>query len=180
MKVIMLLAMLTPGLASAAVTLKNSGGELTFLAVGKPSMLKIKGRAENPEAHFTVDGASLSGTAEVEMEKFGSGIALRDRHMKERYLETARFPKSKLTVKNLNVGINFADTLSVPSQNFEGLLSFHGQEHAVKGSFAGSNGALTASFTLSLKEFGVEIPSYLGVTVAENVDVEVSLSLVKE
>jgi polyisoprenoid-binding protein YceI len=180
MKFLFLLASLLPALASGAVNLKNNGGEVSFLAVGKPSMLKIKGHADKPDAHFSLSGANLSGTTEIDMDKFATGISLRDKHMKEKYLETASYPKAKLTIKDVNVGPGFADNLGAPSTAFEGTLAFHGKERAVKGTFSASNGAVTAKFPLTLSDFGVAIPSYLGVTVAENVEVEANLPLTKE
>jgi len=171
--------LLLPSVA-LATGLRSESGEVEFLAVGKPSMLKIHGKAENPEAHLSVNGGDLNGSVSMEMEKFSTGIGLRDKHMKEKYLETAAHPKARLTLKNAKVGSGFAESLTNPAEAFEGILSFHGQDRPVKGSFSVEAGKMSAKFPLPLTDFGVEIPTYLGVTVAETVDVSVNLALVKE
>jgi polyisoprenoid-binding protein YceI len=180
MKSLLLLVTLLPSIAHAEVALRANGGNVSFLAVGKPSMLKIHGKAENPEAKLVVDKAILSGTAEIDMEKFSTGIGLRDKHLKEKYLQTGQYPKARLTLKGVSVDAAFAETLSTANQPFEGVLSFHGKEQPVKGSFSAEHGEVNAKFPLKLGDFAVEVPSYLGVTVAETVDVEAVLPLVKE
>lgn len=175
-----LLVSLLPASAEAAVNLKSQGGEVTFLAVGKPSMLKIHGKSAEPRADLKLDGTNLSGKTEIAMDSFTTGIETRDKHMKEKYLQTKEHPRATLTLKDVKVGPDFASSLSSGSKPFEGTLAFHGKELPVKGNFSAANGKVSASFPLRLSEFGVEIPQYLGVTVAENVDVEVNLPLQKE
>ena len=181
MKTLILLTALIPSIGFAAVNLKSAGGTVSFLAVGKPSMLKIRGKAADPAAQLKVDGGILSGTATVEMARFETGIGLRDKHMKEKYLQVEQHPKAVLTITQAKVGPDFEKTLSTAGElPFEGKLGLHGKEGVVKGTFSAKDGAVTAKFPLTLSDYAIEIPSYLGVTVAENVDVEASLPLARE
>jgi hypothetical protein len=56
----------------------------------------------------------------------------------------------------------------------------HGKEQGVKGTYLAKDGKIDAKFQIKLTDFGIEIPSYLGITVAETVDVQVALPLRKE
>lgn len=180
---LVLLATFTSVSAGAAVNLKSPGseGSVSFLAVGKPSMLKIHGKAEGPQAKITVADSKMNGTADFSMEKLSTGIEMRDKHMKEKYLETASNPKATLTLKNTKVDSDFEKTLSNAGElPFEGTLKLHGKEQPVKGTYTAKNGKVDAKFQIKLTDYGIEIPTYLGATVAENVDVQVNLPLQKE
>src|SRR3989338_6695806 len=73
----------------APTKLKTSeAGDVRFLAVGKPSMLKIHGKGKILAADFQLEKESLKGSAEVDLNSIDTGIALRNQHMKEKYLET--------------------------------------------------------------------------------------------
>lgn len=169
--------------AEAAIPLKAAptGGSVSFLAVGRPSMLKIHGKAPAPTAKLSLDGLKLLGTAEFEMDKLGTGISLRDQHMKEKYLKVKENPKATLTLTDAPVDAAFATSLTNSGEKaFKGKLKLNGQEKEVQGTYQAKAGLVQAKFPIKLNDFGIEIPSYLGVTVAENVDVQVELPLQKE
>lgn len=183
MKILLLLALtLSPALAQAAIPLKGSPeGSVNFLAVGKPSALKIHGKAAGPEAKLTLDGEKLSGTAEFDMNNLTTGINLRDQHMKEKYLQVKEHPKAKLTLVDAAVDPTFATNLTNSGEKpFKGKLQLHGQERDVEGTYTAKNGLVQAKFQIKLTNYGIEIPSYLGITVAELVDVNVDLPISKE
>jgi hypothetical protein len=169
--------------ANPAIALKAdpAASKVTFLAVGKPSMLKIHGTASSgPAADLKLEGNQLKGAAEFEMEKLDTGINLRNQHMKEKYLHVKEHPKSKLTLVDAAVDGDFASTLSNGGEKpFKGTLLLHGKEKEVSGTYTAKNGQVQAKFPIKLSEFAIDIPSYLGVTVADTVDVNVDLSLKK-
>lgn len=181
MKALLLLALI-PALSQAAIPLKgNPDGSVNFLAVGKPSALKIHGKATGPEAKLSLDGAKLTGSAEFDMNNLSTGINLRDQHMKEKYLQVQQHPKAKLTLTDAAVDPAFATTLSNSGEKpFKGRLQLHGQEREVEGTYTAKNGLVQAKFQIKLTNYGIEVPSYLGITVAELVDVNVDLPLSKE
>lgn len=181
MKALLILALI-PAFAQAAIPLKAlPDGSVNFLAVGKPSALKIHGKASGPEAKLELDGAKLTGTAEFQMNKLTTGINLRDQHMKEKYLQVDQHPKARLTLLDAAVDPAFASNLSNEGEKpFKGRLQLHGQERDVEGTYSAKDGLVQAKFRIKLTDFGIEIPSYLGITVAELVDVNVDLPLAKE
>lgn len=183
MKTLLLLALtLLPAFAQAAIPLKGKpDGSVNFLAVGKPSALKIHGKASGPEAKLELDGTKLTGSAEFDMNNLTTGINLRDQHMKEKYLQVKDHPKAKLTLTDVAVDPAFATSLSNNGEKpFKGKLQLHGQERDVEGTYTAKNGLVQAKFQIKLTNYGIEIPSYLGITVAELVDVNVDLPISKE
>jgi hypothetical protein len=181
MKILLLLALI-PSLAQAAIPLKGlPEGSVNFLAVGKPSALKIHGKAAGPEAKLSLDGTKLTGAAEFDMNNLTTGINLRDQHMKEKYLQVKEHPKAKLTLIDVPVDPGFATTLTNSGEKpFKGKLQLHGQERDVDGTYTAKDGLVQAKFQIKLTHYGIEIPSYLGITVAELVDVNVDLPIAKE
>lgn len=181
MKALLLLALI-PALSQAAIPLKGTpDGSVNFLAVGKPSALKIHGKASGPEAKLNLEGTKLTGFAEFDMNKLDTGINLRNEHMKEKYLQVKEHPKAKLTLTDAAVDPAFATTLTNGGEKpFKGKLQLHGQERDVEGTYTAKNGLVQAKFQIKLTNFGIEIPSYLGITVAELVDVNVDLPLTKD
>lgn len=177
------LLLLLPGISDAAIplTAQTDGSSVNFLAVGRPSMLKIHGKATGPEAKFQLEADKLSGTAEFELAKLDTGINMRNEHMKDKYLQVKDHPKAKLTLTDVAVDPAFATALTNSGEKpFKGKLLLKGQERDVSGNYTAKNGLVQAKFQIKLTEFGIEIPSYLGVTVAETVDVSVDLALKKE
>jgi hypothetical protein len=154
--------------------------EVNFLAVGKPSMLKIHGKATGPEANLKLEKGNLSGVTKFVLDQLDTGIGLRNQHMKEKYLQTKEFPKAELTILTAAVDPGFENSMSNGEKPFLGRLKLHGKEQNVSGIFSVSKGIVMAKFTLKVTDYGIEIPSYLGVTVTDSVDVSVNLALMKE
>lgn len=156
-------------------------GKVTFLAVGRPSMLKIHGTAAaGPESSFQLESGQIKGSAQMDMDKLDTGIDLRTRHMKEKYLQVKDHPKATLKLLHAPVDSGFVTSLSNSGENpFKGTLSLHGLEKEVSGTFTAKDGLVQAKFPIKLSDFSIEVPTYLGITVADIVDVTVELPLKK-
>lgn len=153
-------------------------GRVEFDAVGWPSALKIRGQGGGLEGRLRVEGTAVSGTVAFDLEALTTGIAMRDRHMKEKYLETARYPRATFTVSRVAIDkVPASETFGPVTVPFGGTLSLHGVERPVAGeakiSRAGSKVTTAAAFEINIKDFGIEVPSYMGITVAEKVQVRV-------
>jgi polyisoprenoid-binding protein YceI len=167
---------------AAPVGLHNDAGSGTvdFLAVGRPSALKIHGTGTGPDAKLSLDGSQLKGKIDFDMTKLDTGISLRTEHMKNKYLEVGKYPKSTLTLLDAPVDASFASSLSNGGEKkFRGTLLLHGKEKEVSGTYTAQNGEVKAHFPLTLSDFGIDIPKYLGITVADTVTVDVDLPLKK-
>jgi polyisoprenoid-binding protein YceI len=101
--------------------------------------------------------------------------------MKERYLETARFPQATFTLKTLDLGDAAAEH-PFPARRvpFTGTLGLHGVERPVTGEATVIRDAkkvtVDAAFALQIQDFGIERPGYLGITLADEVKVKVHIS----
>ena len=73
--------------AGKTLSFKESDGKVTFLAIGKPAMIKIVGEGTGPHGDLTIFDDKLQGTLTIDMKKLTTKIELRDDHMKNKYLE---------------------------------------------------------------------------------------------
>jgi polyisoprenoid-binding protein YceI len=162
-------------------TIQPMDGAVEFTALGWPGALTIHGKGAPPVGTILVDGSKVSGVVSLELASLDTGINLRNRHMKDNYLEVAKYPRADLSLTRLALpdpppsGEFEADNVA-----FAGDLSLHGVHRPVTGLAHIRRKAelldVTASFEINTNEFGIETPAYMGVTVAEKVKVKVRFS----
>lgn len=148
--------------------------QVTFNAIGKPSALKIVGKAAaGPTGTAWIEGGKLQGEFRFDLKSLETGIAMRDNHMKDKYLEVAKYPEAVLKLDN----VPFAP--GQKSVEFTGKLLLHGVEKDVRGTatvdHSGGNAKVTSDFELKTSEFNIAVPSFAGITVTDSVKVNVSL-----
>jgi polyisoprenoid-binding protein YceI len=123
----------------------------------------------------TVAGAAqpLDGWLQVDLQSLETGIGLRDRHMKNNYLEVekgADYASARL--EEIRV-----DKLAGKT-TFRGVLTLHGARKEVTGTAeikpTASGYRVDAAFPLRTAEFGIPDPTYLGVGVKDEVQVRVN------
>ena len=131
-----------------------------------------------------IPGASkplpLTGEISVELAKIDTGIALRNQHLREKYLEVAKGPGFDKAVLS-EIRVNEAEGEDFQGRTgFTGTLLLHGVRRPVAGTGEirreGSSVRVEASFPITLTDFGIVPPEYLGVGVANNVLVKVLLT----
>jgi polyisoprenoid-binding protein YceI len=151
-----------------------SDSRVGFLATG-PAGMKIEGTTSDLKLVDSPESVVLT----VPLANLTTGIALRDRHMKEKYLEVGAYPDTTLTIARS------ALKLPAGSDKMEGdvpaTLRLHGQTRAVTvhydASPDGDGYAAHGRFRVNMTYFGVHVPSYLGVTVKPDVDVFASFKV---
>ncbi len=158
-----------------------ASSEVGFKAVGRPAMLKINGEKGKLTGQIVLRGGALHGQLDVAMNDFTTGIDLRDRHMKETYLETGKFPNARLIFDGTTIpGIQEQGNFKVESAPFRASLELHGQRKPIEGeasiSRSGAVAQVDAKFKVKLSDYGIQIPKYLGITVAEDVTIEIKAS----
>jgi polyisoprenoid-binding protein YceI len=158
--------------AKKTIDLKST--ELKFLAVGKPGFLKIKGESKTQpvKGRIEVSDSTVSGELQLNLEGLETGISLRDEHLKYKYLEVKKFPIATLKLVNQPLSKD-AET------KFKGVLSLHGVDKEIQGTYKidSSSSRLQAQFTFLVTDFAIDIPSYMGVTVSEKVDVDFAATI---
>jgi len=160
--------------ASQELVLTTEKGKVEFLAKGWPALLKIKGKGEGASGKLDVEDNKASGVLSLNLSSFKTGISLRDSHMKDNYLEVAKYPTAVLTLKDVVLPKNLKGRAK-----FKGSLNLHNVDKPVEGNlvFKGTKKGVNkvkAEFEIKISDFAIAIPSFKGVTVAEDVKISVS------
>jgi polyisoprenoid-binding protein YceI len=139
-----------------------------FQASG-PAGLKIEGTTSDLNVAETEGNIVI----DVPLANLSTGIALRDHHMKEKYLEVPKYPSATLVVARAALKLPAAGASS--EADAPATLKLHGQGRPVTVHYVakgdGSGFAIDGKFRVKMDEFGITVPSYLGVTVKPDVNV---------
>jgi polyisoprenoid-binding protein YceI len=159
--------------ASHAALSSPTDARVSFLVSG-PVGLKIEG--STGELQVADDGGNVTIT--IPLGNLTTGISLRDKHMKDS-LETTKYPTTTLTVAR--------SVLKVPTSgervesDASGTLTLHGQTRPVSVHYDtkwdGSTFATHGRVHFVMTDFGITVPSYLGVTVKPDVDVNANFKV---
>ena len=177
-KIWILVALLSGVTAHADVSIDfdHAQGSLEFHAIGRPSALKIVGKSGPPKGSLIMSQTALDGALLLDLNGLDTGIELRNHHMKEKYLQTQTFPQAKLQLLSLGVTLqSLTPGYEVTDSPFTGKLLLHGVEKPVSGKVtikrSENTVTATASFQIKLTDFAIDVPSFMGVTVADVVDI---------
>ena len=112
-------------------------------------------------------------TVSVPLATLDTGIALRNQHMRDKYLETAKYPNAVFTVPKASLALPNGGT-----GDTAGTLALHGKQKPVKVHYVvtkeAAGYAVSGTTRVNMSEFGIEQPSFAGATVKPDVDVTVS------
>jgi polyisoprenoid-binding protein YceI len=165
--------------ATAADAYKVASGEVTVmcpLTVGGSFEAKTKNLSGDVSPAGDEQGA-VRGALRVELQTLETGIGIRDRHMKNNYLEVEKGPGfSTATIEDIRVEKLEGKTV------FSAMLSLHGQKKKVTGAaeLQQKDGKIRvqAQFPVKVSEFEIPAPTYLGVGVKDEIQIKVSLMAV--
>lgn len=160
--------------------------KLEFEAKGKPA-LRIVGKAklDSPETlkgEVSVTREAFLLTATLLLKSLDTGIALRNKHLTEKYLQTEKWPTATLKIPTTAI----APVLDAPGitswkGNFTGALTLHGNTKDLKGDYTieldGDSYRWWFTTEIDLENFAVEPPNYLGVGVGKMVPIRFGFSL---
>lgn len=163
--------------ALAAVTkLIPDGGEIKILAIGRPSFIKVEGKGAPATGEIKVDQGIASAQIKFELNSLDTGIELRNQHMKEKYLEVAQHPEALLELDGLPIGTWSPQKPELKPTSFSGNLKLHGVTKLVQGTLEiAAGGIVTATMKIKMSDFNIQIPTYMGITVADEVEVKVKI-----
>jgi len=167
--------------ANAALQLKSvpQDGLVEFEAIGRPSMIKIKGQGAGVSSSLEIANNKLNGEIKFNLKSLKTGIDLRDEHMLNKYLQVGQFPEAKLTLSSFPLPQNWSLKNPIVNQApFKAKLTLHGIEREILGlySIESADLAAKASFEIKITDYNIELPSYLGVKVTDLVKVKVLLN----
>ena len=155
--------------------LTNHGAaRIIFMARG-PVGLSFVGKSEDvvlKEENGTV-------VVSLRLDSLRTGISFRDDHMRERYLETVKFPEAVLEVDKAQ--LQWPETGSVRSK-IKARLTLHGVTRAVTVDYQAEgtchHARIEASLHVNMKSFRIETPVHLGMTVRPGVDISLKMGVI--
>jgi polyisoprenoid-binding protein YceI len=169
-------AALLPAVAHANGAYRIAGAELTVvcpLTVG--GSFEARTKTLSGEVTAAPGDPTLRGTLQVDLQTLETGIGLRDRHMRDNYLEVKKGPEYAVaTLEQIRIEKLDGQT------TFKGTLLLHGQRKEVTGTaqLKQQDGRVRvdAEFPVRVSEFAIPKPTYLGVGVTDEVKIKVSMT----
>jgi hypothetical protein len=138
-----------------SLNLNKGTGQITFHGLVNPGAWELHGNGPKPTGQFVIRNGILTETATITLADFKTGIPLRDRHMKEKYLEITKYPTARLDI----VDMKFPKELlsgdgKVEKVPFTGQLSLHGKKNSIteglsKTTRSGDNISAVTTFKVS-------------------------------
>jgi len=163
----------TVALTADAKLARTGTPQVAFHASG-PAGMKIVGQTSD----LDVDDQGAKIVVRVPLKNLTTGIALRDDHMRNKYLQIGSYPNAELTVDRSTLHLPAGDGNA--SGDASGTMAIHGKTKNVTFHYnlAKSSGTLHVGGTtkLNIQDYGIDVPSYLGVTVKPDIDVEVQFT----
>ncbi|MEA9358468.1 YceI family protein [Bacteriovorax sp. PP10] len=168
------------------ITVDTKNSTVEFLATGSPSAIKIKGEKAKVDGDIKIENNKLQAILKVDLNSFETGMEMRDEHMKENYLQTDKAENkfAQLEIQNLNIPIEYWKNSKELRLDFSGELTLHNVKKSVAGKilfppFKKDLSINTISeLQIKLSDYLINIPSFAGITVAENVSIIVKLPMV--
>jgi polyisoprenoid-binding protein YceI len=120
------------------------------------------------------DLAGIKGTLEFPVDSLSTGVGMRDRDMRGRYLESVRYPQIAFSMN----GLSLSDS---GRYEVRGTLAIHGVIRPLRVPVTFSPNPDTSSlyargrFTVLLSDFGLERPGFLFNVMRDKVDIGFSL-----
>jgi len=155
----------------------TKSGSITFDASGVTEDIK----AENKKATFVLDAKSGAIELTVLLKAFEFDRALMQEHFNENYVESDKYPKSTYKGKITNFSdVDLSHDGSYPVK-ITGQLTIHGvtKEIPAKGTLVVKDGKVSgkASFTITLTDFDIEIPSLVKDKISKTVNIHIAVWL---
>ncbi len=164
--------------------------------VDKSQERKVRFISEAPVENFDgvteeIDGYALvdddDPTAQnefyfqVQLDALDTGIGLRNRHMRDNYLETEKYPLAELRGKVVQVDSTDSNAFSAQTT---GTFKLHGVEKAVEIDGVVTNTApgeykIESTFEVNLQDYDIKVPQLMIVKISEIIKLEITFSLVK-
>ncbi len=151
-------------------------GNVAFSAKGFPTFITIKGVTQDIMGNLDLEGEMAKGSFKVPVKTLKTGMDLRDEHMINNYLEADKHPHAVLTLEPFNVK---------EEGEAKGTIEIHGVKRPVtltyeKIEMSDNSISFNCEFKIKITDFAIDIPSFQGITVAEDVIVAVNFKAIKK
>lgn len=143
---------------------RTGDATVEFTASG-PAGMKIVGTTHELAVSETEKDLLIT----VPLRNLDTKIELRNKHMREKYLEVDKYPNAELHVPK------DALTKEASNKHVAGQLTIHGTTKPTQFTYSSkADGSVTGALHLVITDFGIAQPGYAGVTVKPDVDVNVT------
>ncbi len=168
-----LLVASTVAITADAKLARTGTPQVSFHASG-PAGMKIVGQTSD----LDVDDQGAKIVVRVPLKNLSTGISMRDDHMKNKYLQVGTYPNAELTVDRSALHLPTGDGNA--SGDASGTMAIHGKTKNVNFHYtvakSGSTLHVGGTTKVDIRDYGIDVPSYLGVTVKPDVDIEVQFN----
>lgn len=177
-RIVAVAVLLLAGAAGATWVRTATPAQVTFKAIMRPG-----GAFEGKTADLTVKENADTVTVAVALQNLDTGIKLRNTHMREKYLEVAKFPEATLDVAKS--ALRIPEPGKTSEGDATGAFTLHGVKKDVKFHYKGACDAanvcdVVGTFDFNFNDHGVQVPSYLGVTVKPETSVTTVFQLKRD
>jgi hypothetical protein len=158
-----------------------ASGATEFLAVGQPGFIKIKGKASVPQGQLVLAQGEWSGELKLPVDELDTGLNLRNQHMREKYLKSQSYPFIVLKLVKQKVDPSWTfDQGQKASGQLDGVVRIMEQESPVQVHYQiDGNNKVKADFKIKISDYAIGTPEFMGVKVADHVEVQVTGTLAK-
>ncbi len=176
MRILLFLAFFLVWFPALSQQYLTKNGSVVFLS--QASLSEFEGKSTSLQGLIDYDKNLLDFY--LDLNTLDTGIGLRDKHMRENYLETADFPFAEFTGKLAN--LQNPEPGKVQQVTAVGKFKLHGVERevTVKGTLSPqSNGSLLldAKFVILLSDYKIEIPKLVFYELAPEQQVSLKATL---
>ena len=144
---------------------------------------KFSGVTDNIDGYLYWEGNNYTTNSslyfEVDLKTLDTGIGLRNRHMRENYLHTDKFPDASFKGKITNVTPAAQGSYNVDA---EGEMFIHGVTKNIKISglltkSGNSDYSIKTNFNIKLSSYKIDIPSIMMVKLSEVIELQLNFNL---
>jgi polyisoprenoid-binding protein YceI len=167
--------------ATAAEPWRVAQGDLRITVPLKPGG-GFEAKSNSLAGSLTLSGGSpvaLTGELAVDLKTIDTGIELRNQHLREKYLEVAKAGFDKAVLSEIRLADATGETFDGKT-GFTATLRLHGVSRPVSGNaevrHVGDAVRVVVSFPLTLTDFAIEAPQYMGVGVGTRLGVKVAFT----
>ena len=171
--------------------IKKEPIKVVFKATGYPGFLKVKGEStKGLTGKIKKINNHLNGTLLFDLNSITTGISLRDKHMKEKYLKTKENPNALLHI-DINLSKQHIKVIEFLQNKLEGKtitttipikLTINGVEKNelscdIRLEWKKTSIHVRSTLKTSLKNHKIPTPGYMGITLADEVNLDISFVL---
>ena len=176
-----------PSPAGAEEFLVHPGKENKVVFVSKASMESFEGKTNKLEGRIDLDPANLGDSIpvhfEVDLASLDTGLPMRNRHMRENHLETAKYPKAVFEGAAVRGPAGEAlEPGKTKRFDVEGTFTLHGVSRRIRinvdATYApqpqGDRISFQTTFLVLLGDYQISRPQFLFLKLAESQEVRVT------